>query len=250
MQFKIHSTTDDSRFASPDFFVRRRYRDFLWLRDQLKSAFPGAIVPPLPGTDKPYKGDDRFSTQFIQRRQAGLELFLRRVAAHPTLACSDDLLTFLEAKVWELQTAKNATSESWTKALLDSTEESMKRMSSMLRTKTPDDEEIERLRAFASEYYTVVSAAESAHLTTVTTLQHQADDLSHLGPAFDLLSQSERELSLPFSHMAKELDALRELFLKQVGRLSTHPIALAPDPLPQAGRQAEHTHPIALPPGP
>jgi hypothetical protein len=195
--------------------VRRRYRDFLWLRAQLVGAFPGAIVPPLPPPDKPYK-DDRFSPQFIQRRQAGLELFLRRVAAHPTLASSADLLTFLEAKVWELQTAKNATTTSWTSSLLDSTDASMKRLSSSFARKTPDDDEVERLRAFASEYYTVVSAAEAAHHTTVSTLQLQADDLSHLGPAFDLLSQSERELSLPFTHMAKELDALRELFLKQV----------------------------------
>ena len=59
-------------------------------------------------------------------------------------------------------------------------------------------------------------SAQTAHDQTVNTLQHQADDLSHLGPAFDLLSQSERELSLPFTRMAKELDALRELFLKQV----------------------------------
>lgn len=36
------------------------------------------------------------------------------------------------------------------------------------------------------------------------------------GPAFDLLSQSERELSLPFTYTARALDALRELFLKQV----------------------------------
>ena len=70
-------------------------------------------MPPLPPPDKPYKGDDRFSAQFIQRRQAGLELFLRRVAAHPKLAAAGDLLTFLEAKVWELQTAKNANSSSW-----------------------------------------------------------------------------------------------------------------------------------------
>ena len=179
------------------------------------NAFPGAIVPPLPPTDKVYK-DDRFSIQFIQRRQAGLELFLRRVATHAALAKSDDLLTFLEAKVWELQTAKNASTASWTSSLLDSTDASFKRVSAALRSKTPDDDEIERLRSFSAEYYKVVVAAEAAHLTTVGTLQLQADDLSHLGPAFDLLSQSERELSLPFTRMAKELDALRELYLRHV----------------------------------
>ena len=122
VDFKVHTSTDFERFASRDFFVRRRYRDFVWLRTQLMSSFPGAIVPPLPPADKPYKGDDRFSAQFVQRRQAGLELFLRRVAMHPALAKSDDLLTFLEAKVWELETAKNASTATWTSSLRDSTD--------------------------------------------------------------------------------------------------------------------------------
>ena len=208
--------TDLPGFAARDFFVRRRYRDFVWLRQQLVSAFPGAVVPPLPPADKPYKGDDRFSAHFIQRRQAGLELFLRRVAGHMALAGAADLRTFLEAKVWELQTAKNATTASWTNALLDSADASMKRARAALSSKTPDDDELERVRAFASEYFTVATAAEAAHHSTVDTLAQQADDLSHLGPAFDLLSQSEKELSLPFTHMAKELEALREILMKRV----------------------------------
>ena len=218
VDFKVATVTDDSRYAAHDFFVRRRYRDFVWLRSQLTQAYPGAIVPPLPPPDKPYKGElNRFDSNFIARRQAGLELFLRRVAAHNRLSGSADLLTFLEAKVWELQTAKNASSSSWVSSVLDSTDASMKRVASALRTtKTPDDDEVEKLRAFANEYHSVVSATETAHQTTVASLAEAASDLSHLGPAFDLLSQSERELSLPFTHMAKTLDAMRELFLKQV----------------------------------
>ena len=242
VDFKVATVTDDSRYAARDFFVRRRYRDFVWLRSQLTQACPGAIVPPLPPPDKPYKGElNRFDADFIARRQAGLELFLRRVAAHGRLSASADLLTFLEAKVWELQTAKNASSSSWVSSVLDSTDASMKRVASALRTKTPDDDEVarlcspsptasptapptapasppqvEKLRAFAAEYHSVVKATEAAHHTTVSTLAEAASDLSHLGHAFDLLSQSERELSLPFTHMAKTLDAMRELFLKQV----------------------------------
>ena len=76
----------------------RRYRDFVWLRERLCAAFPSAIVPPLPEPDSLLK-DDRFSSTFIQRRQAGLQLFLRRVAAHHKLARGADLQMFLEAKV-------------------------------------------------------------------------------------------------------------------------------------------------------
>ena len=136
VDFKVHTVTDDARYAARDFFVRRRYRDFVWLRSRLFSTCPGAIVPPLPPPDKPYKGElNRFSSEFVARRQAGLELFLRRVAAHSKLSSSTDLLTFLEAKVWELQTAKNASTASWVTSVLDSTDASMKRVTSALRTK-------------------------------------------------------------------------------------------------------------------
>ena len=112
VDFKIETRTELPQFCAKEFFVRRRYRDFVWLRQRLCTAFPGAIVPPLPEPDSLLK-DDRFSSAFIQRRQAGLQLFLRRVAAHSALARGADLQTFLEAKVWELQTAKNANSSSW-----------------------------------------------------------------------------------------------------------------------------------------
>jgi hypothetical protein len=186
----------------------------VWLRWQLTSSFPGALVPPLPPVDGTL--ENRFAPDFIARRQAGLELFLRRVAAHKLLSTSSDLVTFLEAKVWELQTVKNASKTPWYSSMLDSTEASMKRVAAALSTKTPDDDDVEKLRAFANEYFTVVSAAQTAHQSAVNGVAAQAEDLSHLGPAFDLLSQSERELSLPFNAMAKELDELRALFLAQV----------------------------------
>ena len=57
----------------------------------------GQALPPLPGTESRVT-EDRFSAEFIQRRQAGLELFLRRLAGHGALSCSTELTTFLEAK--------------------------------------------------------------------------------------------------------------------------------------------------------
>jgi hypothetical protein len=40
---------------------------------------------------------DRFTPEFIEYRRKELEKFLRRVAEHPTLRKSPDLVTFLEA---------------------------------------------------------------------------------------------------------------------------------------------------------
>ena len=143
-------------------------------------------------------------------------MFLRRVADHPALTTSTDLKTFLDAKVWELQTEKNKSTPSWYEKMLDTAGDGVKRVTNALTSKTPDDEAVEKLRQFANEYHGVLAAAHAAHHSTVNTLALQAEDMHHLGPAFDLLSQTEKELSGAFNGMAVELDALRELYLKQV----------------------------------
>jgi sorting nexin-1/2 len=45
--FSLNKTTL-KEFKSNDFTVLRRYRDFLWLYNQLTLKNPGVIVPPLP----------------------------------------------------------------------------------------------------------------------------------------------------------------------------------------------------------
>ena len=152
INFKI---TTEGGPSGGSHFVRRRYRDFVWLRKQLCEHFPGAIVPPLPVVDS-LLTDDRFSADFVQRRQAGLELFLRRVVRHDELSTSTDLQMFLEAKVWELQTAKNQTAPSWYSMLFDGPEASLQRVRTSLTRKAPDGAPLERLRAFTNSYTSVV----------------------------------------------------------------------------------------------
>jgi hypothetical protein len=40
--------TNSSAFRSSEMVVSRRYRDFLWLYNQLTVGNPGVIVPPVP----------------------------------------------------------------------------------------------------------------------------------------------------------------------------------------------------------
>ena len=206
VDFKISTLTELPQYGAKEFFVRRRYRDFLWLRQRLCTAFPGAIVPPLPEPDSLLK-DDRFSSAFIQRRQAGLQLFLRRVASHSQLAKGADLQTFLEAKVWELQTAKNANSSSWLTNVLSGTEASLSyathAIQATFRPKDPEAAAVESLRAFSTLYSADVAKVAASHQSSVQTLADTAADLEQLGPAFGLLSQTETELSLPFTQVPK-----------------------------------------------
>eukprot|EP00123_Amoebidium_parasiticum_P021192 comp6313_c0_seq1/m.2119 comp6313_c0_seq1/g.2119 ORF comp6313_c0_seq1/g.2119 comp6313_c0_seq1/m.2119 type:complete len:464 (-) comp6313_c0_seq1:74-1465(-) len=61
--------------------VLRRFRDFLWLQQQLVAQCPGTLVPPPP--EKQALG--RFEERFVEQRRRALAGFLRAVARHPVL---------------------------------------------------------------------------------------------------------------------------------------------------------------------
>ena len=56
--------------------VQRRYSDFIWLRDCLSAAFPMEIIPLLP---KKKITNKRFESNFIEKRQKGLQQFLNEI---------------------------------------------------------------------------------------------------------------------------------------------------------------------------
>ncbi|OAD69366.1 hypothetical protein PHYBLDRAFT_116611 [Phycomyces blakesleeanus NRRL 1555(-)] len=46
--YKVKTKTNSPVFRSPECVVARRYRDFLWLYNQLTLGNPGVVVPPVP----------------------------------------------------------------------------------------------------------------------------------------------------------------------------------------------------------
>ena len=74
--------------------MQRRYRDFLWLYNQLTTHNPGVIVPPV--SEKHALG--RFQDEFVESRRIALERCLRKMTAHPMLYGDPDLKLFLESE--------------------------------------------------------------------------------------------------------------------------------------------------------
>ncbi|KAF9417747.1 Vacuolar protein sorting-associated protein 5 [Podila epigama] len=91
--YKVHIKTNSTAFKSNDFIVQRRYRDFLWLYNQLTAHNPGVIVPPV--SEKHALG--RFQDEFVESRRIALERCLRKITAHPMLYGDPDLKLFLES---------------------------------------------------------------------------------------------------------------------------------------------------------
>ena len=75
-----------------NWYVNRRYSDFIWLRDILISMFPTIIIPQLP---KKKIGNRRFEEDFIQKRIKGLQNFLDEILKNENIKTAEPLISFL-----------------------------------------------------------------------------------------------------------------------------------------------------------
>ncbi|XP_015592027.1 sorting nexin-30 isoform X1 [Cephus cinctus] len=96
--FRISTRTSRPEFEEGEYIVRRRYNDFIWLRQKLVDSYPTHIIPPMPGKHTLLAQLDRYSKEFIIARMKLLNAFLNRVVNHPILSCDKSLYIFLTAK--------------------------------------------------------------------------------------------------------------------------------------------------------
>ncbi|KAK4203089.1 putative vacuolar protein sorting-associated protein vps5 [Triangularia verruculosa] len=96
--YSVRTKTTSKAYKNPEFEVKRRYRDFLWLYTTLHANNPGVVVPPPP--EKQAVG--RFESNFVEARRAALEKMLSKIAGHPQLGLDGDLKLFLESESFNI----------------------------------------------------------------------------------------------------------------------------------------------------
>ncbi|KAI8713404.1 PX domain-containing protein [Fusarium sp. LHS14.1] len=96
--YSVRTKTTSKGYKQPEFEVKRRYRDFLWLYNTLHGNNPGIVVPPPP--EKQAVG--RFDSNFVESRRAALEKMLNKIAIHATLQHDPDLKLFLESEAFNV----------------------------------------------------------------------------------------------------------------------------------------------------
>lgn len=101
-RYEVHTSTSLTLFTRNDMSVWRRFSDFEWLHKRLSVTFPSAIIPLFPGKRLVGNADEAF----IKERMASLEAYVDKVAHHPRLNQSLDLLVFLDATDAGLEAAK------------------------------------------------------------------------------------------------------------------------------------------------
>ncbi|XP_006833721.1 PREDICTED: sorting nexin-11 [Chrysochloris asiatica] len=95
VDYKIFLHTNSKAFTAKTSCVRRRYREFVWLRKQLQRNAGLVPVPELPGKS-PFFGS---SDEFIEKRRQGLQLFLEKVLQSVVLLSDSQLHLFLQSQL-------------------------------------------------------------------------------------------------------------------------------------------------------
>jgi len=72
--------------------IKRRYSDFLWLRDWLKKTYYGAFIPPLPERLVVAK----WPRGYLQTRMRELQVFLKRCSSTPFIAADGTWMVWLK----------------------------------------------------------------------------------------------------------------------------------------------------------
>ncbi|KAL0137534.1 hypothetical protein V8B55DRAFT_1529229 [Mucor lusitanicus] len=118
--------------------VRRRYQDFVWLHTTLSLEYPACIVPPLPEKHRlEYIKGDRFSAEFIQRRQLSLQWFLDRISRHPLLQKSQCTRIFLESTDFKNDKRSQVLNIPHTTSIIDSISDTL--VNAFAKLKKPDE---------------------------------------------------------------------------------------------------------------
>ncbi|ORY09440.1 hypothetical protein BCR34DRAFT_516437 [Clohesyomyces aquaticus] len=101
VSYLVSTKSDYQSFQKPEFSVRRRFTDFVFLWKQLSKEYPQCAVPPLPDKHKmEYVRGDRFGPDFTHRRAHSLHRFLKRITLHPVIRRAMLFITFLESPDW------------------------------------------------------------------------------------------------------------------------------------------------------
>ncbi|KAJ6621160.1 hypothetical protein B0H10DRAFT_2019047 [Mycena sp. CBHHK59/15] len=103
VSYLVSAQTNLPIFSTANPTARRRFQDFVFLRENLVRDFPACVVPALPDKHRlEYITGDRFSPEFMERRRLDLDRFLQRLARHPTLQRSTLVRAFFESTEWHV----------------------------------------------------------------------------------------------------------------------------------------------------
>ncbi|KRT81098.1 hypothetical protein AMK59_6203, partial [Oryctes borbonicus] len=220
LAYRVCTTTNMPIFKRQEFVVLRRFSDFLGLHDKLTEKYlkVGRIIPPAPEKSVIGNAKVKMSSQpeggtvngndFVERRRAALERYLKRTAQHPVLVLDPDFREFLESEI-ELPkaTSTSALSSAGVMRLFNKVGETVNKITYKMEENDPWFEEklvhIETLETHLRKLHTNIEAMvayrkELAHLTNgvarSAAMLSACEDHNSLSRALSQLADTEEKI--------------------------------------------------------
>ncbi|OWZ32774.1 sorting nexin-4 [Cryptococcus neoformans] len=205
VSYAVKTETSLPTFRKPLTVVRRRFQDFVFLREHLVKNFPACVVPPIPDKHRlEYIKGDRFSPEFVERRRLDLQRFADRIARHPTLQRSQLVNDFLQSTEWSVAKHHHISHpppESHT-SLIDSLSDTF--INAFTRVRKPDarfvemTEELERFEEGLTGVERVVGRGKSR-------VDDLAADYQDMAAAYQGLGYLESGITEPLNRFAEKM---------------------------------------------
>ncbi|XP_002157161.1 sorting nexin-7 [Hydra vulgaris] len=190
VSYCVTSKSTRQEYEAGEYQVRRRYQDFLWLRQKLFECHPTHIIPPLPEKftfSKHIK--DKFDSDFLRTRQKALHKFMNRVAFHPVISFNENVKTFLTAKAWEMTTARK--NQSGTASLIGG---SVRNTAAQFLMKNRS-EEFSDVMKYNVQFQAKIKTFANITENIAEEQFYMMDDYSEYSSAFQLWANSETRLA-------------------------------------------------------
>ncbi|PSN55740.1 Sorting nexin-4 [Blattella germanica] len=182
----------------------RRYSEFELLRTYLEVTYPYVVLPPLPEKKVMYAwqkvASDTFDPDFVDRRRAGLENFLLRVASHPILSFDRQFIGFLQQEEGWRESIKET-------GYLQLAESKLKALSVAVRLKQPD-KRFEAIKNYGNELQSNLGNLLRVRARMVERLYTIHKLHANYGRVFSEWSAKEKEMGDGLQKAGHYLDSL------------------------------------------
>ncbi|XP_070323854.1 sorting nexin-7 isoform X2 [Odocoileus virginianus] len=213
--YRIITKTSRGEFDSSEFEVRRRYQDFLWLKEKLEEAHPTLIIPPLPEKFIVKGMVERFNDDFIETRRKALHKFLNRIADHPTLTFNEDFKIFLTAEAWEFSSHKKQGP-----GLLSRMGQSVRAVALSMKGVKSRPEEFMEMNNFIEIFSHKINLIDKISQRIYKEEREYLDEMKEYGPIHILWSASEEDLADTLKSVASCIDECCKATEKRMSGLS------------------------------
>lgn len=242
VKFTVHTKTELKEFQGTDFSVIREHEEFIWLHDRYveNEEYAGIVIPPPPPRpdfdasreklQKLSEGEGTMTKEEFQKMKQELEaeylatfkktvamheVFLTRLAAHPTLRNDHNFRVFLEYKD-DLSVRGRNTKElfkGFAKVIAKGVDEKV-----LLSGQKDVDEYFEKEKKYQVEFYNKIKDSAMKCERMTATHKKMADSIIKISGCLGNLGTSESsDLAQVLSKSAEAFEKLRKL----EGRMAT-----------------------------